>query len=661
MGNPVSVLDELLREIPALRPQMYFKTSLTALSHAMEDQVLAGRDRPLMIASFQQERFYRQEAHRYVRLSELSPDIYVFSAAGTQFDAQANRYETIAFDPDDALVNEWHLVVLGAHYSACLVCREHQPAPGPGARLPGTPVLDQTRRFEGVWTLDSQVSQRAASILLDRVVAYRPSLAEQVERARQQYIPEPVSSPIAIGESDPFAQRLVTYVQASQYKLLKAYKAIAIQSEREQLINSITAAIRQSLNPSEIFAIATRELAQVLSASRCLIYRYSEDAAAAPIQREYRQPGIVALMDSDWSLLDHPLFEWVRRHRQTLMSNRPVSDLDPADIHAHLSQWEVSDYLLVPLIYQERLLGAIELHQCKDIDATSDRKAWSDTDVDLVESIATQLSVALIQAEAYGRLAVLNQQLADLERTRSNLIAITGHELRTPLSTIRVCLESLNTEPDMPLELQQVMLSSALSDADRMQNLVQDFLTLSRLESGRIEWNLESLSLEECVALALSSVRSTESRPLPTIKTDLADSLPFIRADGEWIVEVLSKVIDNACKFTDADGEVVIQAQPHTKALIKVSISDTGRGIEPDRLEAVFDRFYQEEGALRRSVGGTGLGLAICRQIIEAHQGQIWATSAGKNQGTQIHFTLPVARPARPARSRRPRRKKVSV
>jgi len=106
---------------------------------------------------------------------------------------------------------------------------------------------------------------------------------------------------------------------------------------------------------------------------------------------------------------------------------------------------------------------------------------------------------------------------------------------------------------------------------------------------------------------------------------------------------------------------VVIQAQPHTKALIKVSISDTGRGIEPDRLEAVFDRFYQEEGALRRSVGGTGLGLAICRQIIEAHQGQIPATSAGKNQGTQIHFTLPVARPARPTRSRRPRRKKVSV
>ena len=77
MGNPASVLDELLEVLPTLRPQMYFKTSLTALSHAMEDQVLAGNDCPLMIASFQQERFYRQEAHRYLRLAEITPQLYV--------------------------------------------------------------------------------------------------------------------------------------------------------------------------------------------------------------------------------------------------------------------------------------------------------------------------------------------------------------------------------------------------------------------------------------------------------------------------------------------------------------------------------------------------------------------------------------------------------
>jgi signal transduction histidine kinase len=108
-------------------------------------------------------------------------------------------------------------------------------------------------------------------------------------------------------------------------------------------------------------------------------------------------------------------------------------------------------------------------------------------------------------------------------------------------------------------------------------------------------------------------------------------------------VEVLSKLLDNACKFTDPQGKVTIQASRNGGQMLEVTVADTGRGIEPDRLETVFDRFYQEEGALRRTTGGTGLGLAICRQIVHGLGGQIWAESAGKDQGTQFHFTVPSA------------------
>ena len=114
-----------------------------------------------------------------------------------------------------------------------------------------------------------------------------------------------------------------------------------------------------------------------------------------------------------------------------------------------------------------------------------------------------------------------------------------------------------------------------------------------------------------------------------------------MRADGEWIVEVLSKLLDNACKFNEDHGQVTISARLTDKKTVEVTVADEGRGIEADRLKTVFERFYQEEGALRRSVGGVGLGLAICQQIIEGLNGKIWATSNGKNQGTQIHFTLP--------------------
>ena len=119
--------------------------------------------------------------------------------------------------------------------------------------------------------------------------------------------------------------------------------------------------------------------------------------------------------------------------------------------------------------------------------------------------------------------------------------------------------------------------------------------------------------------------------------------LPLVRADGDWLVEVLSKLLDNACKFTPAQGEITIKAHSNGTQMLEVTVQDTGRGIEPNRLEVVFDRFYQEEGALRRSQGGTGLGLAICRQIVNGWGGQIWAESAGKDQGSKFHFTVPIA------------------
>jgi signal transduction histidine kinase len=107
-------------------------------------------------------------------------------------------------------------------------------------------------------------------------------------------------------------------------------------------------------------------------------------------------------------------------------------------------------------------------------------------------------------------------------------------------------------------------------------------------------------------------------------------------------VELIAKLLDNACKFTPPTGQILVEARTNGGTMLEVTVADTGRGIEPNRLEIVFDRFYQEEGALRRTTGGTGLGLAICRQIVNSWNGKIWAESAGKDKGTTFHFTIPV-------------------
>lgn len=124
----------------------------------MEDQVLAATlEKPLVIASFQRERFYRQEAHRYRRLAQRSNQVYVLSAPETDFSHSSEYYETIAFEPDDALAQEWHLVVIAQNYATCLVCRESLGSIAKNKQQTHiTPSMDTdtARRFEGIWTAE---------------------------------------------------------------------------------------------------------------------------------------------------------------------------------------------------------------------------------------------------------------------------------------------------------------------------------------------------------------------------------------------------------------------------------------------------------------------------------------------------------------------------
>ncbi|MBC1239458.1 DICT sensory domain-containing protein [Nostoc sp. 2RC] len=654
MSISTSVLSDLLKSLPYLRPQLYFKASLTALSHAMEDQVLAATlAQPLIIASFQRERFYRQEAHRYQRLALRSNQIYVLSAPETDFANSSEHYEKVAFEPDDGLSQEWHLVVIADSYATCLVCRENLGSIAKNKQAPEqSPSLDMdtARRFEGIWTSERGVSLKAAELLLERILFYRPELASKIERARQRFGigqtrtyfgAEQISEYACDIDTDPFVQRLVTYLQASQYKLHKAYRSITAQARKERLVNTISTAIRRSLDPHEVLQIAAQELGQHLKACRCLIYRAQATDKQAIIEHEFLTAGVVSIRGQTWELEKNSLFRDITQQGEGVCISDTLTDsrvINSPGLSLIAKKFAIRSWLMEPVFYQGRLLGIVELHYCQ-----MPPHECQPGELDLVKAIATQVGAALIQAEAYANLEELNQQLEALDRTRSNLIAITGHELRTPLSTIQVCLESLASEPDMPLELQQVMLNTALADSERMRKLVQDFLTLSNLESGRVEWHPESLTLQECIDLALSRLRTRSStEKLPQIQTLIPENLPLVRADGDWLVEVLAKLIDNACKFTPSQGEITINAIRNSHQMVEVTVADTGRGIEPNRLEIVFDRFYQEEGALRRTTSGTGLGLAICRQIVNGWGGEIWAKSAGKDQGSEFHFTVPI-------------------
>ncbi|GAB1540432.1 DICT sensory domain-containing protein [Scytonema sp. NUACC21] len=620
----------------------------------MEDLVLVGADKPLVIANFQQERYYLQETRRYQRIAQRTDQVYVLAAPESNFAKVSTPFVTIPFDPEDALAQEWHLVIIGQKYSACIVCQEYA-SPVDGSSL------DQARQFQGIWTFDREVSICAAQLLMERILSYCPELAAKVEIARQSYGLNQANlnqeAGVRVLEIDArlFTDRLVTYLQNSQYKQLKAYRTITKKERQERLINTICTAIRRSLNLEEIFTVTVRELSQVFSPCRCLLYHYHPTEKPAPIKYEALAHGLPSLKGEIWSLANHPLFQVALDQDKAVAIADTTQDLgirSYPELREQLVRFSIRSCLVVPIRYQEKWLGILELHHCG-----IEPHIWNESDQALVEAIATQVGVALIQAQAYSNLETLNQQLAGLERTQSNLIAIVGHELRTPLSTIQVCLESIANEPDMPPEFQQTMLQTALADSERMRRLIQDFLTLSRLEGGWVNWHIEPMSLQTCLDLVIASLtRNQPPDTVPEIIVELPPNLPLVLADGDGLTEVLTKLLDNAYKFTDANGQVTIRTQvfhveqegvtqnkQKTNQMLEVIIADTGRGIEPSQLEAIFARFYQEEGFMQRTIGGTGLGLAICRQIIEKLGGKIWAVSAGKNQGSEFHFTLPVA------------------
>ncbi len=642
--SPTSLLSDLLEVLPHLRPQLYFKSSLVALSHAIEDQVLQGQGSPWVFANFQKERYYRQEARRYRRISAIAQDVFVLATPETDFAQTDLPFHTIPLDPVDPLAQEWHLIVIDAHYTTCLVCRER-------ARVKRNPSwggsdMDTARQFDGIWSFDRLITTQAALALLPKILNYRPDLTSRLEPIRQHLEGSLQDSNSQLNPG-PFTERLITYLQAGQYKLQRTYRTIQAQERKEHLINRISSAIRQSLHPSDILAVAVQELGRVAEVGRCLIYRYDGQAPEVRIEQEYRTLTMGSLKGSLWPIQSNPLLQ------EAIQSEQPVccedTENDPDQRLGRMPElWQsakIRAWVAMPILYQGRLLGLLELHH-------EQPRRWQSATLELAEAIANQVGVALLQAEAYQNLGELNQQLEALDQAKSELIAVTGHELRTPLSTIQVCLESLASDPDMPLEMRQEMLNTALQDASRLRELVQDFLTLSKLESGRIRWHIEPLSAQECVDLALSNIKARRRHEaLPAIEQVVPRRLPMVSADGEWLVEVLRKLLDNACKFTPASGQIWIRVEVMEAAagsavgMVKFTVADSGRGIEPNRLQAIFERFYQAEGSLRRSVGGTGLGLAICRLIIEAMGGRIWAESAGLNQGSAFHFTLPMVRP----------------
>lgn len=242
-----------------------------------------------------------------------------------------------------------------------------------------------------------------------------------------------------------------------------------------------------------------------------------------------------------------------------------------------------------------------------------------------------------------GQLVVqFNRMAASLEQTehqRYELIGNVAHELRTPLSGIKGYMEGLI---DGVVPANAETYERVHSEADRLQRLVQDLQELSRAEAGGIVLNLRPVDPFALVSGAVARLQPQYQDKGVAILTDIQASLPPVRADEDRLYQVLLNLIGNALQYTPAGGTVTVRAAL-TEGHVQFSVTDTGIGIAAEHLPRVFDRFYRVDPSRGRIGGGSGVGLTIARHLVEAHGGQITATSAGLTAGSTFTFTIPLA------------------
>jgi len=235
-------------------------------------------------------------------------------------------------------------------------------------------------------------------------------------------------------------------------------------------------------------------------------------------------------------------------------------------------------------------------------------------------------------------------ELRRIERARRDFVANIGHEIRTPLTSIKLLVETLSTAIDEDPEAAKGFLQRIDVEVDGLTQLVRELLELSRIESGRVQLNRRPVPVNDLLERAAGRLRAQASRAGLSLVVDSGPDVPPADADAERVEQVLVNLLHNAIKFTNPGGTISLHSEPHAEGVL-ISVHDTGVGIPPDDLPRIFERFYKVDksrSGSRDREAGTGLGLAIAKHLVQAHGGQIWVESK-LGEGTTFFFTLPAA------------------
>ena len=287
----------------------------------------------------------------------------------------------------------------------------------------------------------------------------------------------------------------------------------------------------------------------------------------------------------------------------------------------------------VPLIVGGEVVGVLEALNKKD-DAH-----YTEEDLTILETLGAVAAQAMQNIALARKVRVARIELAELERLKSDFIAITSHELRTPLGLIlghATFLQELvgNEYADQ--------LAAIIRNATKLKDIVENLSDVDNFQTGAARVRSNKVSMAKIVEDTILSFQDDAKSQNITLKAEMDGQPFFVEADGVKIGIVVSNLVKNALQFTSMDGHITIKVEEEA-GQVKVAVGDDGIGIAAKDLERVFERFFQVETHLTRRYGGMGLGLAVAKSMIDLHNGRIWVESQ-EGKGSTFTFLLPIER-----------------
>ncbi len=250
--------------------------------------------------------------------------------------------------------------------------------------------------------------------------------------------------------------------------------------------------------------------------------------------------------------------------------------------------------------------------------------------------------------KATEELRVAYERLQQLDQLKDDFVATVSHELRTPLTSIRAFSEILLESPDLAEAERRQFLQIVVRETDRLTRLINDLLDLSKIESGRMDWQLADCDLRQIIEDAIAATSGVMTEKRVALTTDLKPAHAIVHADRDRLVQVLVNLLSNAAKFVPEEGGAVLVQLLHHDGTFILRVEDNGPGVPESHREAAFEKFRQVGTVLKGKPKGTGLGLTISRTIIERFGGRIWLEQASLG-GAAVCFTVPEAHAERAA------------